>query len=328
MAEFDLATLGYDYQGSLPLLTAPWGDGHVEANLGGSKASGPANGGSSGTQAGVLRLRFLSRDKPPTGPRPLTAGDGSVQETEIGDVETNFAEIIHLRIDEVDPADPDGPPLPGAHAKVAIRELLNTKWTQLFFDGAKDTTDCTGANHICNVTEGTDWRKHGAGQTDRVRLDNGSVEVTLASNASPRLRYDDRTLYLPTDTLFPRTWPDPGCRVVSRRHGRRSAARAACSRNSRDTSGRPESELRVSQWVDERSLVVSSFNPSGLPNCEWAWSTPSGGNSVRDWLEAKSWDFTAIPQRGVAWWGTPKTASRSPSLSPPSTSSIRRESKT
>ncbi|MFV1980617.1 MAG: hypothetical protein ACC655_05625, partial [Rhodothermia bacterium] len=313
IAEFDLTPIGYDYQGSYPWLEVQVGDGVIEANLPGAKTGSDANAGSTSTRRDMLRIRFRKRD----GSGQLTGSNGAEQETLIGNIDQNYAEITHLRIELVDPNDLDGPPLNRSGDRVAIVEKINDKWgvhqdwtqqTKLFFDGVNDTTSCNNGSHnVCKVDRQPTW---GGSTGAKITLNNGLADVVLASNSVARRLDGSGMLFIPEAPPDPDdNWLSPGEALYQ---GEDAVVLVPVFNSDRDVPAGEEFELK--KWIDERSVEVYDKSPAGTPMCNWRWKEPNEANGVRDWLEAKMWDFYCFQAEQLA--DTPEEQAALDSLRP------------
>ena len=258
-----------------PQLPVALGDDPLTATDGG----GSQRASSTARFVGTVRLRFMKRgdatdsdgcmaipvDSCLTANPQDPSNPGVLQETYI-DPTNNYAEVVRLKIDVINPWFPDE--VGKIDADVKIKENANDQYfqgggtqRQLFFDGLKGSTDLRNG-----ATSGA------------VRLQTGQAALKLASVAEAK--YAAKELGNPVKA-------SPYSAYVS----------AWLKLPGVPSTGDPSypaahNPLTVTQWVDE-GTYQRTRNQSDL-----GWRYAGTGNSVADWLEMKAMDFyvtTSLP---------------------------------
>jgi hypothetical protein len=216
-----------------------------------------------------LRFRFVKRDgssltDTPDPARPELAG--TMQETEIGDASDNYAEIIKLEIQAVDPNNGTIACTGCAGVQVGIAENLNG-----FFDGGFDAFfDGTRGSSKLETNGKIDRGSFPLGAQGTVRVTLKSVLLAREKAGIPWPKVIPG-VSTPDGTFSGRAfyWAEKGpllmAQVVS--GGRRTVTRNTT----------PQTDTPLGLWVDERSYAHARGQTAGV----WA----SSGNALRDWFE-------------------------------------------
>jgi hypothetical protein len=141
-------------------------------------------------------------------------------------------------------------------------------------------------------------------------LSNGSVDVVIASNSTARMITSGsgtvKPYIPPTPTPTPTPpppaptptpTPTPPRNLQPNEPLYKGAAGYGADLEPvfKDLPNDPRGDVfSLDKWVDERTVAVDMSPPFPTP-CNWHWDPSKQGNGVRDWLEAKLWDFYCSP---------------------------------